>query len=52
MKRIQTQPDLTDWIRQPIHTGSVYIKPAEEKEYFCSKVFSYFYYFFCCKCII
>lgn len=48
MKRIQTQPDLTDWIKEPIHTGSIYIKPTKEKTKYCTKCFAYFWYFFCC----
>ena len=44
-----------DWIKHetpvplgPIHTGSIYIKPIEERKSICNKCFSYFYYFFCC----
>ena len=53
-----TYPELSDWIKaegdsrawhlQPIHTGSIYIKPTEDKQSCCSKCFSYFYYIFCC----
>ena len=42
-------PELSDWIKQPIHTGSIYIKPTEERKSICSKCFSYFYYIFCCS---
>ena len=48
MKRSNTYPELSEWIKQPIHTGSVYIKPTIEKEYWPSKCFGYFYYFICC----
>ena len=48
MIRSITYPELSDWIKQPIHTGSIYIKPTEERKSICSKCFSYFYYFFCC----
>jgi hypothetical protein len=41
-------PELSDWIKQPIHTGSIYIKPTEERKSICNKCFSYFYYIFCC----
>lgn len=46
MIRSITYPELSDWIKQPIHTGSIYVKPTEDKNN--SKCFSYFYYFFCC----
>ena len=55
MIRSITYPDLSEWIKDPIHTGSIYIKPTEEKQSCCNKAgqalgkcFSYFYYFFCC----
>lgn len=44
-----TYPELSDWIKQPIHTGSIYIKPTEEKQSCCNKCFTYFYYIFCCS---
>lgn len=50
MIRSNTYPELSDWIKQPIHTGSVYIKKTEEKENYCIKCFSYMYYFICCGC--
>jgi hypothetical protein len=55
MIRSNTYQDLSDWIKQPIHTGSIYIKPTEERISICSKAgqalgkcFSYFHYIFCC----
>ncbi len=52
MIRSPTQPDLTegsgaltDWIKEPIHTGSIYVKPTEDKNN--CKCFAYIY-FFCC----
>lgn len=51
MIRSNTYPELSEWIKQPIHTGSIYIKPTIEKESCSSKCFGYFYYFFCCSCI-
>ena len=58
MIRSITYPELSDWIKQPIHTGSIYIKPTESEatvgnalQSCCSKCFAYFHYFFCYCCI-
>ena len=48
MIRSITYPELSDWIKQPIHTGSVYIKRTKERISICSKCCSYLHYFFCC----
>lgn len=48
MIRSITYPELSDWIKQPIYTGSVYIKPTKEETNCSKKCFSYLYYFFCC----
>jgi len=48
MIRSITYPELSDWIKQPIHTGSVYIKPSKEKESCYSKCYAYLWYIFCC----
>lgn len=53
MKRERTvsYPELSNWIKQPIHTGSIYIKPTQDKQGCCTKCFSYLHFFFCCVCI-
>lgn len=43
MKRCET------WRDNPLYTGSIYIKPTEEKENYFNKCFQYMYYFCCCK---
>lgn len=51
MIRSETQPDLTDWIKQPIHCGSVYIKPTKNKRTCSEVLYIYLHYIFCCKYI-
>lgn len=51
MIRSNTYPELSKWIKEPIHTGSVYIKPTREEDNYCIKCFSYLYYFLSCGCI-
>lgn len=38
----------SDWIKKPIHTGSVYIKPTINKRSFKDTIYVYIYYFCCC----
>ena len=49
MMRSATSSDLSEWIKNPQHLGSVYIKPTINKRS-CSEIcYIYFHYFFCCK---
>lgn len=49
MMRSATSSDLTEWIKNPQHLGSVYIKPSVNKRTCYDTCYIYFYYFFCCK---
>jgi len=40
---------LTEWIKNPQHLGSVYIKPSVNKRSCYDTCYIYFHYFFCCK---
>jgi len=41
----QTDPEPEDWKHDPIHAGSIYIKPTKDAECnFCG----WFYYILCC----
>jgi hypothetical protein len=58
MKRnptIDNLNNLTDlnaeWIKNPISLGSIYVKPTENKQSFSDKIYSYLYYFCCCRYI-
>lgn len=51
MRKSQTLIDLyalkepEDWKHDPIHAGSIYIKPTKDTECNCC---GWFYYIFCC----
>jgi hypothetical protein len=40
--------ELSDWIKNPINTGSVYIKPTINERSWQDTAYVYFYYFCCC----
>ncbi len=47
MKKSYTLNDLQKWKHDPIHAGSVYIKPVNDKTL---NYFGWFYYICCCGC--
>lgn len=51
MKRNETLTNLKEWETNPIYTGSIYVKPTENKLTSIDKLYSYLYYFCCCRYI-